>query len=49
MEFTIICAVCGIESPPTPIEDDVLDIAKDSGWQVNGNNEDGLDLCTKCQ
>ena len=47
-EFKLMCAVCKAESPAVDDEDEVLDAAQDAGWQVNGCNEDGLDLCPGC-
>ncbi len=47
-EFMLVCVVCKVKSPIVNDEDNVLDVAQDAGWQVNGCNEDGLDLCPVC-
>lgn len=48
-EFMLTCAVCKAGSPAVTDEDEVLDAAQDAGWQCNGINEDGLDVCAECQ
>jgi len=48
-QFMLTCAVCKVDSPAVTNEDEVVDAAQDAGWQCNGINEDGLDLCVECR
>lgn len=46
--LSIKCEMCGELSPPTDIEDDVIDLAVDAGWETNGTNDFDRDLCPSC-
>ena len=46
--FTIKCQMCGAASPITRDEDEVVDLAVDAGWEIEGNDDYDRDLCPSC-